>query len=265
MPPLPFVFIQPVLSGPGADLNRRIKVVSVSESKITPKTLSAIETSSSSVLGLAPGYTKTGKLYSLAICDGSSALIVDFDRGRKSSSKDKKKSDARESSGSGSDSSGGAAAAAAAADSGDGRVLIEELLTQSPTLAAFDLGPLALALITDFDIAVANAIDVQSSFPLQGFDKGPYAVVEQALQTAQLDRVKPSAERIGNEFLNTTYEPSDLSCRKELVCRAWLARYLIDGCLDDQGREEVKRVNTKGMTPQVSASNRVYILEQFSK
>ncbi|RXW22846.1 hypothetical protein EST38_g3012 [Candolleomyces aberdarensis] len=235
---------KPVLSGPSANLNRRINVVSLSESKVTPKTISAFDKSESPILGLAAGHTRNGKLSALAICDGSSAIIVDFKGGAgKSSSKGKQGTP--DSSGSGPDSSNAAGA------NSSGRKLIEEKLlgqAANTVLAAFDMGPLALSLYTDFGISVSNAIDVQSTFPELG--KSPYAVVEAALRHAQLDKVKPSAERIGSEFLNTTYESIELNCRKELVCRAWLAHYLIDVCLDDQAREEVKKVNTKGIPPE---------------
>ncbi|RXW22820.1 hypothetical protein EST38_g3022 [Candolleomyces aberdarensis] len=247
MPPPPFNFVQPVLNGPGANFNRRINVVSVSESKVTPKIISTFDKADSPVLGLAPGYTKNGKLYSLAICDGTSAIIVDFSRaaGKPSS---KGRQGTPDSSGSSSDSSD-------AGPNSGGRKLIEEKLLARSTntvLAAFGMGPLALSLYTDFGIGVANAIDVDSTFPpiFPDFETSPYAVVDRALRNAQLDKVKPSAERIGSEFRNTAYESTELNCRKELVCRAWLAHYLIDACLDGPAREEVKKANTKGMPPE---------------
>ncbi|KAJ2926342.1 hypothetical protein H1R20_g10754, partial [Candolleomyces eurysporus] len=249
MSPLPFSFVQPVLSGPDANLNRKTNVVSLSESELTPEAVSVFDKSESPVLGLAAGHTKNGKLSSLVICDGSSAIIVDFKGGAAGKPSSKGKQDTHDSSDSGPDSSD---AAAAAGPNSSARKLIEEKLLGRSTdtiLAAFDMGPLALSLYTDFGIGIGNAIDVQSTFPELG--QSPYAVVEAALRKAQLDKVKPSAERIGSEFLNTTYESVELNCRKELVCRAWLAHYLIDVCLDDQAREEVKKVNTRRIPPEL--------------
>lgn len=255
MPP-PFLFAQPVLSGPGPKLNLPIKFSSVRLSALKEEDLSPIE--NSRIIGIAPGYSKKGKLIGLAICNDSKGLIIQLDRRQQSKSRTKETQRQSDDSDAPSDSSdSGESATAPAAQ--DARQLLEDTILCRESfdfaIASFDCAPMAMALHCDANLRVTNAIDVQAFFP----SKDPYtarrpdSAVRTALQGTHLDRIKASTERIESEFINTEFDPDKLEDRKELACRAWLACFLVSECADARAIEEFRRIDTKNLNPTVSA------------
>ena len=147
MPPS-FPFVQPVLSGGLPKLSRRVQFSAIKLSSLNDDALSQIE--DSRVIGIAPGYSKKGKLIGLALCTDSKGLILELESGKKAGSKTIKARRSSEDSESHSDASDSSPPPTATHDA---RKLLEDtiLCRDSPdfALAAFDFGPMAFALHSD--------------------------------------------------------------------------------------------------------------------
>jgi hypothetical protein len=251
MPPS-FSFVQPVLSGGLPKLSRRVQFSSLKLSSLNDDTLSQIK--DSNVVGIAPGYSKKGKLIGLALCTDSKGLILELDGRKQAGSKTTKARRSSEDSESPSDASDSSPPTTATHDA---RQLLEDtiLCRDSPdfALAAFDFGPMAFALHSDAELRVHNGFDVQALFPGDDSisDRRPTSAVQKALQSAHLDRVKALNQRIETDFLNAEFSLGEIIHMKELACRAWLAYFLVSECADAKAMEEYKRISTKDMTPNV--------------
>ncbi|KAF5342579.1 hypothetical protein D9611_001793 [Ephemerocybe angulata] len=250
-------FMQPVLSGPGAKLAKRIQVPTISESKAAAAIAAINKLSTSTSLGLAPGFSKKGKIVALAVCDGTNAVILEFTGALKKSGTNKKDKPTSDSTPSSSDTDNDSHASNTGPSiQTDPRQCLQEILLcpTSPdvSITAFDLGPLAMALYIDLGLRITNAIDVQDafSFVCKG-TRHPHLVVQAALKSAQHQKIKPNLDRIEREFRNEEYDPTEVNHRKELMCRAWLAHFLVADCVDAATMAEIKRVNTQDMTPEM--------------
>ncbi|KAF6742052.1 hypothetical protein DFP72DRAFT_218314 [Ephemerocybe angulata] len=254
MPP-PFAFMQPVLNGPGAKLAKRIQVPTISESKASAAVAAIKKISTSTALGLAPGFSKRGKIVALAVCDGTDAMILEFTGALKKPGTNKKDKPTSESTTSSSDNDSHDSNTGPSIQT-DSRTYLQETLlcptSPNVSIASFDLGPLAMALYIDLGLRITNAIDVQDAFAsvCKGI-RHPHLVVEAALKSAQLQKIKPNLDRIEREFRNAEYDPAEVNHRKELMCRAWLAQFLVADCVDAATMAEIKRVNTQDMTPEM--------------
>jgi hypothetical protein len=116
----------------------------VPESQLT---LDYLERFKSTIVGISPAYTASGRLSFLAISDRSHVLIIQF-HGNQTKSEVAGKGRGR---------------------SPNGRnILQDHLLCQSVgSVYAFDLGLLALSLYFDHGLRIANGVDIQSGCPIR--------------------------------------------------------------------------------------------------
>lgn len=260
MPPS-FFFTQPVLSGPLVKLQKNIKFSCTKLSALKEETIAHFK--DSPVIGLAPGYSKRGRLVGLAICDGSNGLILELGGQKQTPAKARNHSPSSSGDSEESTTSDSPDSPPSAASMQDPRDLLESAILCRESLdlaiAAFDFAPMAFALHTDANLRVQNGFDVQALFP--GDDpfsrRRPTSAVQRALQVASLDRIKPFVQRIEADFMNPEFSLEEMAHRKELACRAWLACFLVSECVNVRAMdsEEVPRINTKNMTPNVRRPN----------
>ena len=145
-------------------------------------------------IGIAPGYTKTGKLCALIIVAGSNAVVMQM-----------------------SGSSGGKNG-----EPSKGALILQEELFTNPSCAvlAFDLAPIALSLYNDHRIRLTMGIDIQSALPI-----GESRSVIEAIKFAVGDQAEIWEENINSSFNNLIFS-DDRKTIMLLVSRAWCAYYM---------------------------------------
>ncbi|KAJ7734738.1 P-loop containing nucleoside triphosphate hydrolase protein [Mycena maculata] len=160
-------------------------------------------------IGLAPGYSKSGKLVALAIADDTHCLIVKFDRTSGHSG--------------GGNGGGRRSERDPLEERMSARCLLQDLILgrDAGDLVAFDLGPLSLSLYYDFGLQITNGVDIQAAFP--GVDRKPLSVIK---ATVTETAISIFDDNVIEAFKNPFYESDNKTHNYDLALRVWISHYL---------------------------------------
>lgn len=169
-------------------------------------------------VGLAQGYTNTGKLSVLVVVVESNALLINM---------------------SGSTKKGTLTA---------GAQILEDFILTNPEvgIVAFDLTRLALSLYDDRGLHTTGGVDLLTAVPIGGHDGAVHAI-----QFAVGGQYEIWQENVENTFANLLYS-DDKRDGMHLVSRAWCAYFISGlGTMEDI-LYDCKKIDTAMFPPEVS-------------
>ncbi|KAL0954953.1 hypothetical protein HGRIS_003886 [Hohenbuehelia grisea] len=139
-------------------------------------------------------------------------------------------------------------------DAGTGRKVLETgiLCRDLSSLLAFDCGPLAIYLYSNFKLRMAHAVDIQSAFPTHDPTKRKSAL--QAVEALTGDQFPIFDTNIETIFADLVYDPRDLNNthKFDIVQRAWLSQFLATLGNAASTFDSVSRIDTRpGKIPDV--------------
>ncbi|KAF7327653.1 AAA-12 domain-containing protein [Mycena kentingensis (nom. inval.)] len=198
-------------------------------------------------LGIAPGYSKDGRLVALAISDDAHCLIVRFFSARPGDPGYRGRGRGRGRGGRGN----GAGRDTTPPPPRDytGRKLLQDLILcrQAGDLLAFDCAELAMSLYCadGMPMRMSSGIDIQSAF--SAVDRKPLTAIKDAVG----ESMRVFERNVVNIFQNPLFGDEIRHCKDDLANRAWVSQYLAEVDNGAATFAKVKRIDTTKFEPPV--------------